>query len=179
MKLRGLLALSLFCALPGFAADGSTAPNKIFEAQLTSLEHEFVPLVEAMPADKFGFAPTQGEFKGVRTFAAQAKHVAAVIHMVSAAILDEKMAADEKGPDSVTSKDDVVKYVKDSFAHAHKAVASITNANLLQLTGDPFDPKSKQTRLSSANIILWHSFDHYGQMVEYLRMNGLVPPASR
>src|ERR1051325_672125 len=83
------------------AADAPTIAS-IFDDQVSNIEHEIVPLVQAMPADKFGFAPTNGTFQGVRTFAQQAKHVAAVMYMVSAAALDQKPPVDlgtgENGP---------------------------------------------------------------------------------
>jgi len=136
---------------------------------------------EAMPEDKYDFAPTNGEFKGVRTFAQQIKHVAVVNYIVGAAILGEKPPVDtngEKGPDSVKTKADIVKFLKDSFAYAHKAVASVNDANGLEPIANPFS-KDKTTRVSLATVFAWHGFDHYGQIVEYLRMNGIVPPASR
>ena len=178
---RSVLAL---CALvPVFAADPVAPPiSKIFDQQLTSLEREFVPLVEAMPAEKFSFAPTGGEFKGVRTFAQQASHVAYVNYAVAAAVLGEKNPSEtdssENGPANLKTKEDVVKYVKDSFAYAHRAMATLTDANLTGLVQSAFG-NNKTTRIYMANVTLWHSFDHYGQMVVYARMNGIVPPASR
>jgi uncharacterized damage-inducible protein DinB len=145
------------------------------------VEGELVPAAEAMPENKYDFAPTNGEFKGVRSFAEQVKHVAATNYLVGAAILGEKPPVDtngEKGPDSVKSKTDIVKFLKDSFAYAHKATASITDANALEPIDNPF-AKAKTTRAGLATVFAWHSFDHYGQIVEYLRMNGIVPPASR
>jgi uncharacterized damage-inducible protein DinB len=144
------------------------------------MEKEFIPAVEAMPADKFDFAPTSGEFKGVRNFGAQAKHVAAVNYLLAAALLGEKPPVDtggENGPDSAKSKDQIVKFVQDSFAYTHKALATLNDKNLIEMIDGPFGDKS--SRLATANITIWHSFDHYGQMVEYLRMNGIIPPASR
>ena len=96
----------------------------VLDHSLTNVEHEVVPAAEAMPEDKFNFAPTQGEFKGVRTFAQQVKHIAAVNYMMAGAILGEKPPVDlggENGPDNITSKADVVKFLKDSFAYLHKA----------------------------------------------------------
>jgi len=165
------------------AADAAPTAGKIFDRQLTSTEKEVVSLVEAMPADKFGFAPTNGEFKGVRTFAQEAKHIAFEIDVVSSALLDQpnptSSGKDENGPDDIKTKEEVVKYLKDSFVLAHKAMATLTNANLMQEAADPFNPKGKRARVDSAGIIFWHTMDHYGQMVEYARMNGVVPPASR
>ncbi len=184
MKLRNpIIVAALFTAALPSAKLMAAEPSKVFEAQLKDMEHEVLPLVEAMPAAKFNFAPTKGEFKGVRTFALEARHIAYVMYEISSAMLGEQnpstTASNENGPDSLKSKDEIVKYVKDSFAYAHKAVASITTANLLEDTADPFNPKGKRSRMDSASILIWHSYDHYGQMVEYLRMNGIVPPASR
>jgi len=154
----------------------------ILDRTFSSLEREFVPAVEAMPADKFTFAPTNGEFKGVRTFRDQAMHVAATNYQVAAAILGEKPPVDygkgENGPENITSKADVVKFVKDSFAYTHKAIQSVNDKNLNGWIKNPFG-EGQATRLGMAMVVTWHSFDHYGQMVEYLRMNGIIPPASR
>ncbi|MGZ4787474.1 MAG: DinB family protein [Terriglobales bacterium] len=154
--------------------------GEVIDRQFTSLEHEFVPAAEAMPADKFDFAPTNGEFKGVRAFAQQVKHVAAVNYMLGAALLGEKPPVDlkgENGPDDMKSKDQIIKFLKDSFAYTHKGIATLNDKNLVELIDGPFGDKG--SRLGLANITIWHSFDHYGQMVEYLRMNGIIPPASR
>ncbi|MGO9405583.1 MAG: DinB family protein [Terriglobales bacterium] len=155
--------------------------SQVLDRGIQIIESEFVSAAEAMPEDKYGFAPTNGEFKGVRTFAQQIKHVAAVNYLVAASILGEKPPVDtngEKGPDSAKSKAEILSFLKDSFAYAHKAVASITDANALEPIPNPFG-KEKTTRLSLGSVFAWHGFDHYGQMVEYLRMNGIVPPASR
>ena len=173
----------LFAAMTAFGAD-SAAPSvgKIFDQELTSAEKEIVGLAEAMPADKYDFAPTQGEFKGVRTFGLQVSHIATVIYEVSASVLSEKSPVDagknENGPASLKTKDEIVKYLKDAFAYAHKANGTLTSQNLMALVTSAFG-KEKVPRLSMATIATWHSYDHYGQMVVYARMNGVVPPASR
>jgi len=181
MSLR-VIALAGLCAASVFAAEPPSA-SKIFDRQLTSTEREVVSLVEAMPADKFDFKPTAGAFGDVRTFALEARHIAFVIDEVASAMLAEKNpsaeGANENGPDTLKTKEDVVKYLKDAFAYAHRAMAKLNNQNLLTETTDPFDPKGKRTLVDSAGIIFWHTFDHYGQMVEYARMNNVVPPASR
>jgi DinB family protein len=199
--MRRVLALLLLAALPiGALAQSAPAAKppapttpppaltvaQIMDRSLTNLEKEFVPAAEAMPDDKFNFAPTQGEFKTVRTFALQVKHVAHTNFMVFAGILGEKFPDNVKpdednGPASMTSKADIIKYLKDSFAMGHRAMATLTEANLTQrITPNPFGGDGPgPTRLGAATLPLWHSFDHYGQMVEYLRMNCIVPPASR
>jgi hypothetical protein len=163
------------------AADDKKTISSVIDGSVKIIESELVPAVEAMPEDKFGFAPSNGEFKGVRTFAMQAKHVAAVNYLVGSSILGEKPPVElggENGPDSVKSKADIVKFLKDSYAYAHKAVASITADNALAPIKNPFG-EGTATRLGMGSVFAWHGFDHYGQMVEYLRSNGIVPPASR
>jgi hypothetical protein len=165
------------------AADAAPGASQVFDLTLTNTEKEFVSLVAAMPADKFNFAPTAGKFDGVRTFGLEARHAAYVLNEIASAMLGQKnpseTAPHENGPDSLSSKDQILQYVKDAFAYAHKAVATLTNANLMEQTADPFDPKGKRARVDSAGIMFWHTYDHYGQMVEYARMNGIVPPASQ
>jgi DinB superfamily len=155
--------------------------SQVLEHSVTSVEHEFVPAAEAMPEDQYSFAPTSGEFKGVRTFAQQVKHVASVNYMLASGILGEKPPVDpmgENGPDSIKSKADIMKYLKDSFAYLHTAVVSINESNLVTSVKDPFG-EGNATRLGLAVGAVAHPFDHYGQMVEYLRLNGIIPPASR
>ncbi len=180
MKTLVLFLLSAGGAL--WAQTPAPTVAKLFDGQLTMIQNELVPLVEAMPADKFGFAPTQGEFKNARTFAQQASHSAAVIYAVSAAVLGEKNPADmgehENGPASIKTKDDVVKFVKAAFAYGHKAMQTLTAENLTGMVKSPFGP-GEMPRGSAASVAVWHSFDHYGQMAVYARMNGIIPPASR
>ena len=155
--------------------------TEVLDHTVSNLELEFVPAAEAMPEDKYGFAPTNGEFNGVRTFAQQIKHVAAVNYELGAAILQEKPPVDigeEAGPASITSKADVLKFLKDSFAYVHKAVQTINEKNEVETVRSPFG-EGKVSRLGLACSVSWHGYDHYGQMVVYLRMNGITPPASR
>jgi hypothetical protein len=179
MKL--ILSLLLAAAvLPGQTA--ALPAGKVLDQQLTMLEKELVPLAEAMPAEKYGFAPTGGEFEDARTFGQQVSHIAAVIYAVSAATLVEKNPTDmgpkENGPASLSGKAEIVAYLKDSIAYAHKAMAAVTDKNLMELVPSAFG-SGKAPRLSMASVAIWHSFDHYGQMAVYARMNGIVPPASR
>jgi hypothetical protein len=154
---------------------------QVYDHGLSNLEKEFVPAAEAMPEDKYSFAPTNGEFKGVRTFASEIKHVAAVNYMLAAGILGEKPPVDigsENGPDSVKTKAEIVKFLNDSFAYLQKSVNTINAKNLVESIKSPFGDGTT-TRLGLASLALAHPMDHYGQMVEYLRMNSIIPPASR
>ncbi len=184
-RLFSTLLLGAFGISLTFAAGPSHSTlAQALDSDLKSIEGELVPLVEAMPADKFDFAPSpsQGAFKGVRTFRLQATHIATVIYEVSASVLGEanpvSLGEHENGAASIKSKEDVVKYLKAAFVYGHKAMNSITEKNATELIKAPFGNQS-MPRLNLATIPAWHSFDHYGQMVVYARMNGIVPPASR
>lgn len=142
-----------------------------------------VSAADAMPADKYGFAPTDGEFKGVRTFGQQVKHLSATNHILAAAALGEDPpadAGDEMGPATVRTKAEIIQYLNESFAHLARAIDAIGQAETPVKTS-PISPlKSREaTRVALVVESLIHAHDHYGQMVEYLRMNGVVPPASR
>ena len=155
-------------------------PGDALNATLGIVKGEFVSAADAMPEDKYSFAPTAGEFKGVRTFEQQVKHVAAVNYIFGAAILQEKPPVDtggENGPDAIKSKAEIMKFLNDSFAYLQKALASITEKNSLdQVT---VFGEMKMARMGVGAFSISHPMDHYGQMVEYLRMNGIIPPASR
>ena len=182
---KSVLAVAVLAVLCSWglaqAAEEKKTMASVLDGTVKTLESELVPAVEAMPEEKFGFVPTTGEFKGARTFAQQAKHVAAVNYIVGAAILGEKSPVDvggETGPEGVKSKAEIVQYLKDSYVYAHKAIATINEGNALGPITNPFG-KAPATRLGMGTVFAWHGFDHYGQMVEYLRTNGIVPPASR
>jgi hypothetical protein len=182
------LLASLAITATAVAADpqANSEPKPTFASvldhQLSGTEKTVVPAAEAMPEDKYDFAPTQGEFKGVRTFGAEVKHMALANYALGSAILAEKppidMSNGPNGPASVKSKAEIVKFLKDSFEYAHKAINSINEANVLEPIKAPFGP-GMTTRLGVAVTVIGHPYDHYGQMVEYLRMNGIIPPASR
>jgi uncharacterized damage-inducible protein DinB len=179
--LLAVTILTMSCSLLAQAPKAPATVTSVLDKSLSGIESEFVPAAEAMPEDKYSFAPTTGEFKGVRTFSQQVKHVAAVNYLVAAAILGEKAPVDtggENGPDSAKSKADIVKFLKDSFAYSHKAIATINDKNSVADIKSAFGDGTT-TRLSMAVLLVGHGFDHYGQMVEYLRLNGIIPPASR
>src|SRR5262249_15182468 len=88
--------------------------------------------VDDLPADKFGFAPTDGEFKGVRTFGQMVKHLSATNHILAAAALGEEPpadAGDEMGPETVRTKAEILSYLNGSFAHLSKAIEAIGPTN--------------------------------------------------
>jgi hypothetical protein len=171
-------------ALRAFQAQPAPAPTiaSVLDREISNVEKEVVDAAEAMPEEKFNFSPEslnipKGDFKGVRTFAMQVKHVAASNYFIWSPITGDKLPEglkDGNGPENLKTKAEIIKFLKDSFALGHKAAATLTIENMLQNPG-----KSKSTRIRLATFGVAHAFDHYGQMVEYLRMNGIVPPASR
>lgn len=171
----------------GTSASPSTPPTiaSAIDREISLVEKEIVEAAEAMPEDKFDFSPEKlnlpgSDYKGVRTFGEQLKHVAASNYLIWSPITGEKppdTVNDGKGPDNMKAKAEIIKYLKDSFAFGHKAVATLNESNLVQPI--PRNNRPPTTRLYLATFAAAHAFDHYGQMVEYLRMNGIVPPASR
>ena len=157
--------------------------KRALQSLMKIVEREIISTVDAMPADKFGFAPIDGEFKGVRTFGQMVKHFSATNHILAAAALGEEPpadAGDELGPENVRTKAEILIYLKGSFVHLEKAVQAIGQTNI-PVNASPISPlkRGEVTRLALITETLLHAYDHYGQMVEYLRMNGVVPPASR
>ena len=159
-------------------------PSRAFDSQLSVIEWEMMGAVKAMPAEKFSFAPTtaifvpgqQTEFQGVRTFAQQATHVAEANYFFYGIVSGLKPDVDVTAIEKLTKKEDVVAALAGSFQFAHKAIATLTAANAFEVVKSP-EP-GFQTRATLAAFGIAHANDHYGQIVEYLRMNGLIPPAS-
>jgi hypothetical protein len=142
-----------------------------FDSQVGMIEREVLGLAQKMPADKYDFAPRTGTppagtFDGVRTFGLQVRHLATVMYQFSSQILGEQnpvaMGTNENGSDSLRSKEQIVKYLQDAIAYTHKAMRSIT-------------PQNVAAKAGAAAFIGLHTYDHYGQMVVYARLNGVTP----
>jgi uncharacterized damage-inducible protein DinB len=152
------------------------------DSEISNIERQIIDVAEAMPEDKYNFSPESlnipgSDFKGVRTFAVQVKHVAASNYFIWSHLTGDKLPEglkDGNGPENLKTKAEIIKFLQDSFALGHRAAATLTTENMLQTAEG-----SKSSRLHLATFGVAHAFDHYGQMVEYLRMNGIVPPASR
>jgi DinB superfamily len=189
MKPKCLIGIFLFAFVGGCLAQTSSADAHRTNTQIISFildleEKQILKVAEAMPQEKYSFVPTAGEFKGVRSFADQLKHIAADNYLLGAGILGEKAPGNtetgENGSSAVQTKPQVIAYVKDSFAYMHRAALAIDDEKRpIPTPGISPWPEGKATRLGVAIEDCVHSWDHYGQLVEYLRMNGIVPPASR
>jgi hypothetical protein len=175
-----ILALSIASVANAQSTQPRTATQAIQE-MISGIEKQITGVAREMPEDKYEFAPTVGEFRGVRNFAKQIKHAAAVHYLVAASILGDPITADmsdERGPDSVKTKAEVLKYLEDSFAYLKKAAATVDERNAFEPIKGVFG-SAPATRLGLIVIAVAHSSNHYGQVVEYLRMNGLVPPRTQ
>jgi uncharacterized damage-inducible protein DinB len=183
-----VLSMGALTATAQMGASGApgtiAAPSSALDSQLNIIEVEMMGAVKAMPADKFGFAPSAAifapgqktEFATVRTFAQEATHVAEANYFFYGVVSGLKPDVDVKGIEKLTNKDDVVAALAGSFSFAHKAIATLTPANAFEVLKS--QEMGLQTRSTLASFGVAHAFDHYGQMVEYLRMNGIIPPAS-
>jgi len=161
---------------------------RALDTQLTTMEKQLVPAAEAMPADKYSFVPEGKQFEGSRSFALEVRHIAAANFAIFSEIVGQappqgvSFGGATNGPDELVTKEQIVKFLKDSFAFAHKAAASITDNNALAPINDPNLPFTQpyfNNRLALASFACTHAADHYGQIVVYLRMNGITPPASK
>ena len=141
------------------------------------IEKDFISLAEAMPEDKWSYKPTLGAFENVRTFGEQVKHVACANEAWAKQMSGEKPPArcDLGGPNKAKTKAEMMSYLHESFVMVDKVIADTTGANLLHANPGPYWGPN---RLAALTATVWHLSDHYGQLVEYLRMNGIVPPAS-
>lgn len=171
------------------APQAQTAPEPssiadVVDHQVSQYEKNVVGVAEAMPEDKYNFTPASLNIKGaaysnVRTFAELIKHTATANYRLWTTLTGDKMPDNIKGPngpEELKTKAEIIKFLKDSFEVGHRAAKSITAQNALEEL--PFFG-GKQPRLFIATATVIHAADEYGQMVEYLRMNGIVPPASR
>ena len=149
-----------------------------FLKQVDLVESDLVGLARAMPADAYDFRPTSGAFEGVRTFGEQVRHAATMIFMTAAIVLEEKSTygpgVNDNGPGDIQGKDRIVEYLESSIRYARKAMSSLTTKNHLDPLKTYF---GSQPRMEVAAGVAYHSYNHYGQMVVYARMNGVVPPA--
>ncbi len=183
-----LSTFALACTAPVHAQ--ATEPTtgrstgQVVDFILDIQERRVVEMAEVMPAGKYAFAPSGDGFQGVRTFAEQLRHIAADNYLLGAGMLGEKPPVDvgrgEDGSDTVRTKSEIIDYLKGSFTYMHRAARSIDDENI-PIPTPPISPwpKGTATRLGVALEDCVHTWDHYGQLVEYLRMNGIVPPESR
>ena len=175
---------------PSASPQAQTTPQppasiaSVVDRQVSQYEKNVVDVAEAMPEDKYNFTPASlnipgAAYKDVRTFAVLVKHTATANYRYWTTITGDKMPENIKGPngpDELKTKAEIIKFLKDSFEVGHRAAKSLTTENALEQV-QFFRGPTPNLAIASGAVI--HAADEYGQMVEYLRMNGIVPPASR
>ena len=197
------LVLSLFCSLSAFPEQPAALPQQaataaemsknetVASALLRGIkyqEYEVRSAAEAMPEEKYGYRPAEGKFKNekpqfgpaeVRTFAEQVKHVACANFAFAAELDGQKPpdGCDKGGPHPARTRRELLTYLRDSFAAIRKSLSAIDATNMFDPIEGPY--AGPNTRLGMGVVCIWHVADHYGQVVIYLRENGIVPPASR
>jgi len=189
-----VLAVCLIPSLAAFAQASSAAKPaqaptiaSVLNRQLSGIERNIMGAAEAVAEDKYEFSPATanipGDFKTpdpVRTLSQQFKHIGDALEAYGSAILGQKheASAEENGPKNVKTKQEVISFLKAEFAKAHSAIDTISQQNVVEEIPAPFG-NAKTTRLALATGMVGHSNNHYGQIIEYLRMNGMVPPESQ
>jgi uncharacterized damage-inducible protein DinB len=190
MALMGCCMTGVQAQTPAASAKTSIEPAKSFDAVLTAFEGQFMGVAKAMPAEKYNFAPSAAIFaesqktdylspnnQGVRSFGQMVAHVAQANYFFAGLVSGQKPDVDVKAIAAMKDKDQIVAAVQGSFDFAHKAMATLTTQNAFEsVTYKALGPDA--TRASVAGFLVAHGFDHYGQLAEYLRMNGVIPPAS-
>ena len=185
IRMRALFPAAFLPAAALFAQTAAPSPfARAVDAEVTNLEKQFVPLAQAMPPDRFDFTPESlrvpgSELAGVRTFAAQIRHVAADNFAIWAPISGKPETAGidaPNGPATMTSRAEILDFLQRSFAFSHEAARRLSSDNALALVDFR---GQKVTQLSLVALGISHAMDHYGQMVEYLRLSGTAPPGSR
>ncbi|MFZ0579590.1 MAG: DinB family protein [Candidatus Acidiferrales bacterium] len=178
-------AISFTIAAPSAAAQDQNAIPKTIAASvgdaLRFTESEFLSVAEAMPADKYSYIPSApgADFKGVRSFAEQVKHVACANYAFFNEIEGKTPPehCEKGGPSPAATKAELVKYLRDSIEYADKVLVTINDKNALDRVDGPY--AAPNSKLGIATVAVWHVADHYGQIVYYLRLNGIVPPATQ
>ena len=183
MRIPMGLVLSMVVPLSTFPlaalqpSSAKTVPESI-NYMWKMVEKDFTSLVEAMPEEKWNFKPVQGAFSNVRTFAEQVKHVACGTEAWAKKLGGQQPPADcdRGGPNAAKTKSEILAYLDETFAMMDEQIAATKLENLMSPVKGPYAGENRFEVLTSA---LWHISDHYGQLIEYARMNGIVPPASQ
>jgi len=135
---------------------------------------KLIAMAEDFPEDKYDFKPTPAQ----RSFAEQLLHAAGSNYFFTNPVMGkEQQAAEDPKRDQYKSKADIVAFVKKSFADGAAAIQSKDEKGLM--TEVVYYPGQKARVLDIAYGLIEHSGEHYGQLVVYYRLAGLVPPESR
>lgn len=176
MKSKSLTTLTLlFLALNGVthAQTQATPPDPIapFRNFYNSTRKNVIGAAEKMPAEHFSFKPTND----VRSYAEMFGHIVDTNYWACAALRGEANPNKDDLEKTLKTKDEVVKAVNASFTYCDVAIKNLTVASLQETfkNGPRETPKT-----SPLLLLIAHSQEHYGNLVTYLRLKGIVPPSS-
>jgi hypothetical protein len=187
MKKLSFLGIALLTAVFTIPANAQEATNKTAAVKPADPElkvvvdswneigRKLIAMAEDFPEDKYDFKPTPAQ----RTFAEQLLHAAGANYYFINPVMGQKAPSEEDPKrDQYKTKADVVAFVKKSFADGTAAIKSKGEKGLTNTIDDPF-AHQKVRVLDYAYGFIEHCGEHYGQLVGYYRMSGLVPPESR
>jgi uncharacterized damage-inducible protein DinB len=165
------LALALAMAITETAslwAQGSALSADV-KTDYQAVRDYFVRAAEKMPEADFGFRPSPD----VRTFSQQVAHVADdQYNLCAPAKRETRKTAYREIENTLSAKADLVAALKQAFAYCDGAYDALTDASGAEKVA------GGKTRFAMLNWNMWHTWEHYGNVVVYLRMKGLVPPSS-
>jgi hypothetical protein len=173
------LALCLALAVAAHAQQRDPAAVSASVAStLSMIEGQLLGVAEAMPESKYGYIPGSGAFADARSFGEQLKH-AACSHLAFYNEIEGQTPpehCEKGGPSKARTKAEIIGYLKESFEYGNRILAGIDENPTATVSG-PYG--GTRTKLGMAVLSVWHLSDHYGQLVLYLRMNGIIPPATK
>ena len=182
-KLPFLAAVLLTATLviPALAQDAAKKevkpadpPSKVVVDSWNDIGRKLTAMAEDFPEDKYDFKPTPAQ----RSFVEQMLHAAGANYYFTTTLTGQKPPEGDPKRDSIKSRADLVAFVKKSFADGASAIQAKGDKGLSDLVVDPF--AHQQYRVEDlAYGFIEHSGEHYGQLVVYYRLAGLVPPESR
>jgi len=184
MPFLALALLAVALAIPAHAQDAMKknaapkppdSPSKAVVDSWNDIGRKLIAMAEDFPEDKYDFKPTPAQ----RSFAEQLLHAGGVNYYFINPLTGKKPPADEDMKrDQYKTKADIVAMVKKSFADGASAITGKGDKGLSDLVVDPFG--NQQVRvIDYAYGFIEHCGEHYGQLVVYYRLAGLVPPESR
>ncbi|MFN8582775.1 MAG: DinB family protein [Gemmatimonadaceae bacterium] len=171
--MRGRQTLSLLLSLTLAPAVARAQANPLSDGlrrDYHTVRDYFIRAAEKMPEETYASRPAPE----VRTFAQQVAHVADDQYNLCAPARDEtRTAAYRDIEQRLSTKADLIGALKEAFAYCDAAYDALTDANASAPTRG-----ADRTRFAMLNWNLWHTWEHYGNVVVYLRIKGIVPPSS-
>ena len=175
--MRTFISAALAIAV-GSAVPLAQAANPISDgirSQWNSAKRNVQESAEIMPEGSYDYRPVDG----VRNFGEILAHLAGANYVFCAAAKGEKSPfAEEHFEKTAKTRADIIKATKDSIAYCDGAFTALTDASAAQLVAQPFG-QGQTPRVAVLVSELGHVNEHYGNLVTYFRINGIVPPSSR